>query len=825
MPPTFTAITKDVWFGLRILRRSLWFTAIVVFTLALGIAVNTTVFSWINSVLLHPFPEVGDPQELALIETVTPTGEYLVNTSVQDYLDYRDNLKLVSGVGLGRFTPLSIGDKGETARAWAELVSANYFDVLKVKPVLGRAFLPEEVLHDGAAPVAVISYGMWHSRFGGSPDVLGKTIRLNRHQLTIIGVAPRGFHGSLAGVVFDVWMPTTMATAMGTGDGTLHYRGTRDQTSTIVRLKPGVTLQQARAEVNALGRRLAELYPDTNRGIDLTVTPLWNGHLGAQGLLLQPLRILMMLSVLLLLIVCANVANLLLARAVTRQSEFGIRMALGAQRSGLATQLLIETLLLAVGGALMGIILVVWLGLGRSLLFVIPVADVPLDLGGGIDRSTLGFVLLISVLTTLLSGTAPALFAARSDLNQTLKESGRSRGAGRGSRRLRGLLIVGEMTIVMVALIGAGLFYRSFQNARSIAPGFDQTNISVSQFYLSYAGYSAREQWDFCRNLRERMESKPGVIGVTYSDAVPMSTASGAGSTPWHRLDVEGYVPTSNEQMMIHRATVPPGYFNLLRIRLLAGRDFTERDTAEAPLVIIVNETFANRFFQGRNPIGRKVHCEGAEATVVGLVKDGKYHTPIERPTPFFYIPFNQWFAPGLNFSIFLKTAGDPLLMTSVLRHEALSLNQDAVFNTRLLSDATTGSLFPQHVAASLLAVVSGISLLLAAIGLYSVMSYAVSQRTQEMGIRMALGATPRDVLRLVLREGLLLTVPGLLLGSLIALAGARVVSGMLVNISPADPLTFVSAAAFLVLVAVLASYLPALRSTHVDPAVALRSE
>ncbi|HLJ50302.1 MAG TPA: ABC transporter permease [Bryobacteraceae bacterium] len=820
--PTFT---KDIGFGLRVLRRSPWFTAIVVLTLGLGIAVNTTVFSWINSVLLHPFPGVGDPQELALIETVTPNGEYLVNTSVLDYIEYRENLKLVSGVALGRFTPLSIGDKGNTTRAWAELVSPNFFDLLKVKPVLGRAFLPEEVRQEGGAPVAVISYGMWQARFGGSPGVLGKTIRLNRHELTIIGVAPRGFHGSLAGVVFDVWAPSTMATAMGTGGGTLHYRGTRDQTSTIVRLKPGVTVEQARAEVSALGKRLAALYPDTNRGIDLTVTPLWNGHLGAQGILLQPLRILMMLSVLLLLIVCANVANLLLARAVSRQSEFGIRLALGARRSRLAMQLLVETLLLSAAGAVAGIALVAGLRMGQALSFVIPVADVPLDFGGGLNLPTLGFVLLITVLTTLLSGTVPALLIARSDLNEILKEGGRNKGAGRGSHRLRGLLVIGEMALVMVALIGAGLFHRSFQNARAIEPGFDRTNISVSQFYLSYAGYSAREQRDFCRNLRERLESKPGVLGVTYSDTIPMSTASGAGSTPWHKLDVEGYVPAPTEQMMIHRATIPPGYFNLLGIRVLDGRDFTEKDTAEEPMVIIVNETFANRFFHGRNPIGRKVRCEGNLATVVGLARDSKYHTPIEGPTPFFYIPFRQWFAPGLNFTIFIKSAGDPLLLTPVLRREALALNQDAVFTTRLLSDATAGSLFAQHIAASLLTVVSGISLLLAAIGLYSVMSYAVSQRTQEMGIRMALGARPGDVLRLVLREGLLMTIPGLVAGSLIALAAARIVSGMLVNISPSDPLTFALAAVFLGVVAALASYLPALRATHVDPVVALRNE
>jgi len=814
---------KDVRFGLRILRRSPWFTAVAVLTLGLGIAVNTTVFSWIDSVLLDPFPGVGDPQELALIETVTPTGEYLVNTSYLDYRDYRDTLQLVSGVAQGRFTPLSVGADGRTARAWAELVSPNYFDLLKVKPVLGRVFLPEERSEqEGGAPVAVISYGMWHTRFGGDPKVLGKTIRLNRHDLTIIGVAPQGFHGTLAGVVFEVWMPVTMATAMGTGDGTLHYRATRDETSTIVRLKPGVTIEQARAEVAALGRRLAATYPATNRGVDLTVTPLWKGHLGAQGMLLQPLRILMALSLLLLLIVCANVANLLLARAVSRQKEFGIRLAMGARRSRLATQLLIETLILAAGGAVVGVTLVLWMG--QSLALLVPIADVPLDLGGGLNWPTLGFTSLMAVVATLLTGTAPALLIARSSLNETLKEGGRSGGSGAGSHRLRGLLVVFEMALAMVALIGAGLFYRSFQNASGIQPGFDRTNISVSQFYLSYAGYSAVEQRDFCRVLRERLESKPGVVGVTYSDVIPMSAVSGS-SSPWHQLDVEGYAPAPNEQMMIHRAMVPPGYFQLLGIRMLEGRDFTERDSAEAPMVIIVNETFANRFFRGRNPIGRKVRVESREATVVGLVKDSKYQTPMEGPTPFFYVAFRQRFAPGLNFSVFIKTVGDPLRMTPVLRQEALALNQDAMFSTRLLADATTASLYAQHVTASLLGVVGGISLLLAAIGLYSVMSYAVSQRTQEMGIRMALGAQPGDVLGLVLREGFRLFVPGLVAGSVVALASARIVGGMLVNVGAADPLTFVLAAAFLGLVAALASYLPALRAMRVEPMVALRNE
>ena len=818
------AIMNDARFGFRLLRRSPWFTGVAVLTLGLGIAVNSTVFSWIDSVLLHPFPGVGDPGRLALIETVTPTGEFLVNTSYLDYRDYRDNLKLVDGVALGRFTPLSVGVEGKTARAWAELVSANYFDVLQVKPVLGRTFLTEEGRdQDGGAPVAVISYRMWQIRYGGDPKILGKTIRLNRHPLTIVGVAPSRFHGSTAGVLYDVWIPVTMATAMGTGNGTLHFRATRDETSTIVRLKPGVTIERARAEVSALGKRLAALYPATNRGVDLTVTPLWQGHLGAQGMLLKPLRILMALSVLLLLIVCANIANLLLARAVSRQKELGVRLALGARRSRLAAQFLTETLLLAVGGTVAGLLLLLWLG--QALLLMAPVSDVPLDLGGGLNLPTLCFTLLVAVLATLLSGTAPALIAARCNVNETLKEGGRSGGASTGSHRLRGLLVISEMALAMVALIGAGLFYRSFQNASGIQPGFDRTNVSVSQFYLSYAGYSALEQRDFCRVLRERLESKPGVLGVTYSDVIPMSTASGTGSTPWHQVDVEGYAPAPNEQMMIHRALVPPGYFKLLGIRMLEGREFTERDASGAPNVVIVNQTFANRFFHGGIAVGRKIRYEGIQALVIGLVKDSKYHTPIEGPTPFFYIPFRQWFAPGLNFAIFIKTIGDPMRMTPVLRQEALSLNQDAMFSTRLLSEANTRSLYAQHVAASLLGAVGCVSLLLAALGLYSVMSYAVIQRTQEVGIRMALGARPGNVLGLVLRQGLRMIVPGLLAGSLVALAAARMVGGMLVNVSASDPFTFASAAAFLGLVAAVATCLPALRATRVDPIVALRNE
>lgn len=813
---------QDVQFGLKGFRGNLKFTLTAVLTLALGIAVISTVFSWISSVLLRPLPGVGDPESIALIETLTPSGEILVNSSYLDYRDYRDHLKLVSGVAIARFTPLSMGADGRTERAWAELVSANYFDLLKIKPALGRTFLPEEGGDNpGAYPVAVISYNLWQHRYHGDSDILGKTIRLNRHDLTIIGVAPKEFHGSMVGVLFDVWMPVTMATAMGTGDGTLRYRATRDITSTLVRLKPGVTLEQARAEVGALAKQLATSYPETNRGVDATVTPVWAGHLGAQGLLLKPLRILMAVCILLLLIVCANVANLLLARAVSREKEFGIRMALGAHRSRLARQLLTETLLLCAFGGMLGLIMVRWMG--QSLLSLLPPVDIPLDLGGTLDFPTVGFTMLIIMTATLISGLAPALLSARGDLNETLKEGGRSGATGTHSHRLRGVLVGAEVALAMVALVGAGLFFRSFRNASHIDPGFDMTNVSVSSFYLSSAGYSAQEQRLFCRRLRERVESLPGVSGVTYSDVVPMTAA--VGSSPWHRLDIDGYIPAPNEQMMIHRATVPPGYFHLFGIPIRSGRDFTERDEDGAPLAMIVNETFARRFFPGRDPIGRTVRVEHNQATIVGVVKDSKYHTPVEAPSAYFYLPFQQWFKPGLNFSVFVKTKTDPMLLIPDLHREALALNQDAIFHSSRLEEATTASLYPQRVAASLLSIVGLMCLLLAAIGLYSVMSYTVSQRTQELGIRMALGAKPADVMRMIAREALRLAVLGIVIGVVTALAASRFVGGMLVGVHPSDPLTFLSAALFLTIVVLLASYFPGRRATRIDPVNALRHE
>ncbi len=806
----------DTRFALRVSAASPGFTLVAVLTLGLGIAVCSTVFSWIDGVLLHCYPGVTDTRGLALVETNTSSGA----TSYLDYRDYRDALKRLGEVAIGRITPLSVGADGNAERAWAELVSANYFEVLRVKPVLGRAFLPEEAAEKpGAFPVAVISYRMWQRRYHGDPGVLGTTIRLNRHLLTIVGVAPPQFRGSLVGFAYDVWMPITMAPGMGTGDGTLNSRACRDLTSTLVRLSPGATIEQARGEVGAVARRLAAAYPNTNGGVTATVVPVWAGQLGAQGWLMKPLAILSAVSVLLLLIVCANVANLLLSRAISRQKELAIRVAHGASRSRIVRQLLTETLVLALGGGALGLLLVRWTG--QSLDRLLPPLDFPLDLGGGLNGPTVAFTLLAVVAATLASGLVPALLSARGDLTGTLNEGGRGGSSGPRSHRLRKLLVGAEVALALVAVVGALLFLRSFRNANRIAPGFDTRHVLVAQFYLSNAGYSAQEQWAFCRTLRERMEAVPGVAGVTYSDVVPLTSPA---SSPEDQLPVDGYVPAPNEAMRLPRATVPPGYFQFMGIPLIEGREFSERDEAGARPVLIVNQAVARRFFAGRSPIGRTV--AGGAGTIVGLVKDSKYDTPTESPKPYFYRPFRQQFAPGLNFAFLVRTTGDdPMRLVPELRRQALALNQDAVFHSVRLRDAIGYSLYVPMVTASLLSVVGAVCLLLAAAGLYSVISCAVGQRTQEFGVRMALGASPWDLVRMVARESLRLAVPGVLAGMAVALAAARGVGGMLVGVSAADPATFAGAALFLLAVTLFASYWPARRAGRVDPMRAVRSQ
>ena len=812
---------QDLRYGIRILKSSPAFTAVAVLTLALGIAASTTVFSWIDSVLLRPLSGVGDGERLVAFESTQPDREGH-NVSYRDFRDYRDNLRLLSGLAVSEQEhDFSVGEGEHAERVWGELVSGNYFDVLQVRPVLGRFFSPEEQGDKpGAYPVAVIGERLWRSRFHADPRVVGRTLRVNRCQLTVVGVAPRNFYGITRGLAFEMWVPAMMGPQLAlVGAHELDERRARGWQA-IGRLGGGVSLDRARAEVAALAGQMERENPKTNAGVSATVFLQPYGHTGAQDLLRAPLELLLAMCFVVLLIASANVANLLLARSAARQKELAIRMALGASRRRVARQLLTEALLLAGLAGLVCAPLTAW---ARQALSVLAPAsiDLPVHVGLETHNATLAFAVLISIAAALLSGLSPALHALRSDPSDDLKEGGRGATSGAHSHRLRGLFVASQVALALVVLVGAGLFIRSFRAAQAIDPGFDARHVLVSQFQFSSAGYTPEQRMQFRFRLRERLESAPGIVGASYADRIPL----GFGLGPSSDLEIEGYVPRQGENMTVGRERIGPGYFRTLRIPLLEGREFTAHDDESAPPVIVVNQSFARRFFAGANPVGRKVYVWGTWNTVVGLARDCKYYTLSEAPRPYFFVPMEQQ-DTDKAVDFFVRTAGSSDQALRALRREAAAIDPEVgAFEAMPLAEYIGAPLFPRKVAASLLAMLGALSLLLAAVGLYSVMAYSVSQRTNEIGIRIALGARAGDVLGMVMRRGMLLTAAGLAAGLIAALAGARLVGRMLVNVSASDPPIFAGAMAFLGLVALAASYLPARRATKVDPMTALRSE
>jgi predicted permease len=809
---------EDLRYAFRVLRGSPGYTAVAVLTLALGVAANTTVFGWIDSLLLHPLPGVTQGSQLAAIETVSPSGEFST-TSYHDYRDYRDTLHSFSGIAASLLNAFNVGPANNPRRVFGEYVSGNYFTVLGVKPVRGRAFLPSESGDQpGAHPVAVIGYHLWHKLFDGDPGVVGRTIRVNRYQLTVVGIAPENFRGSMPGMALDIWIPITMAPPLnGQGNWLLEERGER-QTWLTARLKPGVTLAQADAEVDACARRLALESPKTSSGYRASVMPLWQGHIGMQGLLRRPLRILMAICVVLFLIVGANVANLQLARATARRRELSVRAALGAGRWRIARQLLTESLLVAAFGTLGGLLFSVWLE--HSLVWLLPPLGFPIDFTFTVDPAILVFTALLCCASCLLTGLAPAVHAVRNDLVEALKESGRSGMSGVGQNRTRGLLVISEVALALVALIGTSLFARSFINARAIHPGFDAQHVLFARYHVDTFCAGPADRARFSLRLRDRIRGVPGIAGVSFASAVPLELGEGQMSP----IQVEGYLPQAGEQMRVSIAPVAPDYFATLRIRLLAGRDFTERDDRDTAPVLIVNQTFARRYFGGRDPVGRRVQVHGGWSTVAGLVKDSKYHRLTEPPTPQIYLPFRQWNGGEFWIAFFIRTVGPERASIAPIRREAVAVDPSAgIAEIVPFEETIAGSLYPQKVAAVLLSVLGSVALLLAALGIYSVLGYAVTQREHEFGIRLALGAEPAAVVRLVLRGGLKLAGAGIAAGAVLGAVVMRLASGLLVGVSPRDPLAIVGSALFLAVIALLASYLPARRATKVDPMVTLR--
>jgi len=812
------SLYEDLRYAFRILRGSPGFTAVAVFTLALGIAANATVFGWIDSLLVRPFPGVAGGSRLAALETVSPNGEYS-NTSYRDYRDYRDTVKSFSGLAASLMNAFNVGPVDNPRRVFGEYVSGNYFAVLGVKPARGRSFLASEYGDaPGAFPVAVISHRLWQSLFQGDPRVVGATIRVNRYELTVAGVAPEEFRGTMPGMQMEIWIPMSMAPVLnGQGAWLLEDRTAR-QLWLTARLRPGAAIGQANAEVEACARRVAGESPRTSAGFHASLMPVWKAHFGIQSVVLAPLRILMAVCFVLFLIVGANVANLQLARATARRRELSVRMALGAGGWRLMRQLLTESLLLAALGALAGIALAGWLG--RSLLWLLPPIGFPVEVDFSLNADVLGFTVLLCCAGSLVTGLAPALHSVRSNLLEALKEGGRGGTPGAAQNRTRGLLVVSEVALALVALVGTALFARSFQNARAIHPGLDPHNVVFAKYHVDTFCSNADQRAQFCLRLRDRIRALPGIASVTFANTVPLEI----GTLHTSSINVEGYTPGPNEPMLVPSDTVAPGLFETLRIPVLAGRDFTERDDRDTAPVAIVNQTFARRYFGGRTPVGRRVLVDGAWSTVVGLVKDSKYNRLTEPSAPYVYLPYRQRHGGEFWTAFFIRTTGPPRGYFAAVRREAAATDPNAGgAEVMEFEESLAASLYAQKLAAALLSVLGAVSLLLAALGLYSVLAYAVSQRQHEFGIRLALGAEPSSVVFLVLRRGMALTAAGIAVGAALAIAAMRMAAELLVGVSPADPVAIAGSALFLAAVAVLASYLPARRATKVDPAVTLR--
>ena len=809
---------QDVRYGLRSWRRNPAFTATAVFTLALGIGANATIFSWVRTILLNPLPGAGDPDRVMALEMLTPSREW-TPTSYLDFIDFRDHLSTIESMSVAQPLSLAVGSDTAVERVWGELISGNGFDLLRVRPELGRFFNgAERDDAQNAHAVVVISHAFRQSHFQPGDSVIGATIRVNRQAYEIIGVAPADFHGTMPGLTFDLWVPATMyGNLTSTGDWMLKDRKTR-MFRVLARLAPGVSLDQARAELTALAARMSELDASTNAGMSATLLPFWQSHYGLQDRSRAPLVVLMGASALVLLIVCANVANLLLARATSRRREFAVRVALGAARGRLVRQLLTEVLLLSVAASVGALILATWLA--GSLRWLLPASALPTLLVPSVDVNVLLFTGALAFLTAALAGVAPAFTASHGTARDALNEGGRAGAPGVESTRLRGLLVVTEVALAAVALIGAGLFLKNFYLARAIQPGFDPSHVAVARLNLSAAGFDANQADVFSRQLRDRLEAAPGVTNVSYADYVPLSVGQGS----WEDLEIRGYVPGPSENMKLYRNLVAPGYFDVMKIDIVDGRDFTVADDRTHPPVMIVTREFVRRFLPGGEAIGHEVHGWGRWFRIVGVVDDTKVYRLTESPAPYFYAPIRQIYRPEMGLAFFVRSSGQGENGVTALLREARAANPLVpAFDAMTMTASIGRSLFDERISASLLSLLAAVAVVLAAIGLYGVMSYSVMQRTHEISIRLTLGAAPRDVLQMIVTQGLRLTLVGLAGGGLLAFGSAGVLSAMVPTVSPADASVYLAAALFILVTATVATALPARRAMRVDPTMATR--
>ena len=813
-----TSLLQEIRYSLRVIAKSPGFAAIAILTLALGIGANTTIFSWINSALLNPVPGISNPDEVVSL-TLNKPGEKPFPFTYPDIEALRKGQQSLAGITACGFAQTSLAGKGKPERVWGMVASANYFDVLGVRPILGRGFLPEEDEKPGGAPVAVISYRLWQARFGSNPEIVGQTIGINQHPYTIVGVTPAVFQGSQTGVRTDIWVPMMME-AQFEPLGDLLNDHHEFWLLAFGRLKPGIRLEQAQQEMTLRLKQEVESYPEEHKGHEsVTVYPLWRNPFGLNQFLSTLLPILMCIAGMVLLLACANVANLMLVRSVGRRREIAIRLSLGASRWQLARHLLVESLILALAGGVVALLITFWTQ--GTLMKFMPATDYPVSLSVKADRTVLLATLGISALTGVIFGILPALRASREAPVAVLKEDTGSASVGVKKARLASSLVVAQISLSLLLLVCAGLFIRSFLSAQLINPGFNSHNVLIATYDLFTAGYSEASGTEFDRQLAAKLEAQPGIQSVALTNRVPLGF--GGGSTS---VRPEGYVSQSDESMETEDAIITPNYFRTLQIPIVEGRDFTLQDSAKSQRVAIVNEEFVNRYWPKQGAIGKRLYSDLPKEwlTVVGVARNNKVNWLNEKPTPFVYLPLYQMYTPSMIINA--RVIGDPLTFAKTIENTVHELNSDlAVFDVTTLELRNQFASFGQRVAGAFVGAFGLLALVLAAVGIYGVTAYSTRQRTHEIGIRIALGAAKHDVLRLVLGHGLRLTLGGVGLGLTLSFVLTRFLGSLLLGVTSTDALTFSSVAMLLCAVTLLACFLPARRAMRVDPIVALRYE
>jgi predicted permease len=814
-----SSLWQDIRYSFRVIGKAPGFAATAILTLALGIGANTTIFSWINATLLNPVPGLASPDNVVSL-TLSKPGENPFPFTYPDIEAMREGQRSFAGITACNIAAMSLTGKGKPERIWGMVASANYFDVLGVRPFLGRTFLPEEDEKPGGAPVAVISYRFWQTHFGADPDVVGRTIEINQHTYTLVGVTPPVFQGSQTGVRSDIWIPIMMEEQVDPHGDLLHDHH-YFWLLAFGRLKPGVTPEQAQQEMNLQLKTEVRNYPEEHRGHDrVNVYPLWRNPFGLNFLLAALLPALMCIAGLVLLLACANVANLMLVRSVGRRREVAIRLSLGASRWRLVRQLLIESLILALAGGGVALLITIWTQ-GTLLKFMPVSEDIPLALRIGTDRTLLLAALVISVLTGVIFGILPAMRSSREAPISVLKEDTGNASGGQRKARLANALVVAQISLSLLLLVCAGLFIRSVMRAQEINPGFNPQHILIASYDLFTAGYTEASGEQFHSQLVSKLEDMPGVQSVALTSRVPLAFSSGSTS-----VKPEGYVSQANESMETEFAIVTPNYFHTMQIPLREGRDFALQDGRDSQRVVVVSEAFAQRYWPHQEALGKQLNSDLTHEwfTVIGVAYDSKEDSLNEKPRPFLYLPLYQVYRAGMI--IDARVEGDPTAFAQVVEKTVHGLNPEViVFDTTTLESREQITSFPQRVAGTFVGAFGLLALILAGVGIYGVTAYTTRQRTHEIGIRMTLGATKKDILRLVLGQGSRLMLSGVALGLALAFLLTRFLSSLLLGVTSTDALTFSSVALVLCAVALFASLLPARRAMRVDPMIALRHQ